>query len=149
MKRSRLSRKSRTARKTRLGKHTFTEQIIDKVKAMGYTDVKASFDPKKRDSLLYGNDEQVLQAKKDGIIFSVEAHGDIRTNEGNDYTNTGMPESEYERLKKGEIELVNNNWFEVLTLQPGSNEWESSLGNVAYDLSEIPGLLDDSDIVED
>jgi hypothetical protein len=110
--------------------------LQEKLSALGLKNIKFHYDPSKVDSLYYGNDEQIWTAETDKYVLSCEAHGDIITSEGNDYTNTGMPDDEYQRLQKGEIELENNNWFEILVMEKGTDEWESSLGNVAYDVSD-------------
>lgn len=111
----------------------------------------------KTSSFFYSGEIAYAKSKK-GTKFSLSAEGDINIvvdgeRFSNKHGNKQIVEviSRYRltdnKLKKlendGKLVWENNNWFEVLWMDKGSDSWECDIGEVEYDYSSGIRLLKD------
>jgi len=105
----------------------------------------------KEDSFFYEG-EIAATTKPNGTRLTLIACGDVRIRIGDeDYKNQQrfeaiethkLTDKKLQELEnKGEIEWLNNNWFEVTFIKKGSNVVDYVMGDVAYDYDEAISLL--------
>lgn len=103
------------------------------------------------DSLFYEGEVAYVE-KDNGTKLSLIACGDIKLQIGDSvYKNNQVDEAIQEhklndqRLKeleeKGELEWLNNNWFEVTYLKKGMEYWDGVMCDVAHTYTEAIQLL--------
>lgn len=105
----------------------------------------------KTDSFFYEG-EIATATKPNGTILSLIATGDIliciddegyfNGNRDTAIDKYGLTDRKLRTLEnKGRLSWQNNNWFEVLWREKDSEEWQSEIGDVAYDYDEAIELL--------
>jgi len=111
------------------------------------------------DSFFY--DEEIACVEKaNGTKLSLMATGDVNIRIGEDHfknlqrfeaiTKYDLIDKTLKSLdEKGEIEWINNNWFEVMYLPKGAEYWESVDCDVAHDYSSAIQLLKDYEADEE
>ena len=110
----------------------------------------------KTDSFFYPTPQEVIAegVRKDGTVCQMISNGEIRVNiDGTEYSNCQVPDAvERHKLTDKKLQSLNetermvwrdNNWFEVIFLEKGSDQWDCVMGEVAYDYEGGLQLLKD------
>lgn len=143
-------------RNIKMNEQKIKQEVMNKLKGFSPTIIQEKISKDKTDSFFYEGDIAEIE-KPNGTLLTLIATGDIKIvinkskEEDEFYYNGNLWEAinHYnltddklrEMEESGDLEFINNNWFEVVWLKKGNEYTDSDMGVVVGDYDEAIELL--------